>query len=137
MTEREKQALYVITEDPEQFYTYRSDMIGDGLSIWINDQWIGGLFFKAGTNEVAGGVIPRLQKTGIWIRVWPGLATWAHAVANGDFVMNCKEEKTADLMIRLGAVDHKTWLPETRQYQVRFVKEQTEEFLKEKYYEIN
>lgn len=129
-TNTEKKSLYdilMVGKTTVGEFSYRDDLLSHMISIWFDDRWVGGFGFQGDSNNLVGGFIPEIQGTGLWVEVWPDMISWAHETYQGDITMNCEDEKVADLMIRMGAIN-KIHI-NIDSFQVTFNKETTESFL--------
>jgi hypothetical protein len=125
-TESEKEAIFYLV-DPNGKYT---GQLGKAVSIWFNDKWVGGLAFLEDTPYIGGGVLPEVQGSGLWIKVWPELITWAHEQTDDNIVMYLNDENVADLMMKLGGSIKAKDSPISRTH-VIFEKKITMKFLAE------
>jgi hypothetical protein len=129
-TEAEKEALYDLLMGDKGIrfeHAYHDQMLGDTISIWFDDRWVGGFGFQGTTDNLVGGFIPEIQGTGLWIEVWPDMINWAHEVHPENILMHCENESIADLMIKMGAINKIHLNPAWTQ--VTFTKDTTAEFL--------
>ena len=125
MTEEEKRNIFLLVAPPELHHEIDQWSHGEGMSIFFDNEWIGGIAFLAETNLLVGGVKPEYVSTGQWIAVWGQLIKWAHSI-HTEIIMECANEDVADLFMKLGGKNKKT---RDNCWQVDFTKSYTEEFL--------
>lgn len=126
MTEAEKRNIFLLVAPPELHHEIDEWSHGEGMSIFVDNQWIGGAVFLDQTNHLVGGMISEVQGLGKWIEVWPELITWAHTV-HQEVIMEMREEMVTNLALKLGAF--RTFITEKGNYEAHFSKEFTKNFL--------
>lgn len=100
MTLEEKQNLINLLED-----TALPETLGDGVSLFDDDRWLGGMVFN-NTYEprAAGGFIAEIQGTGLWIQCAPIM--WAKMFEyRGIFFMESANSAVLNVIKKLGTID--------------------------------